>query len=304
MPTRWKSGVAACVFALVAAVVQAGGTPVAAATPTPCPDLYVVAIPGTWETSDTEPGTGMLAATVDRLPGNVAVDYVAYAATAFPWEGEVYGRSKQEATDRARDMVAAAARACPATRIAILGYSQGAHAAGDLAAEIGAGSATAPAERIALVGLIADPRRSPADTLIGPAVPGAGAVGARPGGFGALGPRTYTFCVDGDLYCAMPDGDIAGRLAGLVVQMSNPDPADIGSYQRQVAALFGDALAAGGLGLLAEEFDASAYEQRRKQIDDFLKSGAHQSYPAYVVDPAGATALTWLRQRLIEATNY
>jgi hypothetical protein len=39
-------------------------------------------------------------------------------------------------------------------------------------------------------------------------------------------------------------------------------------------------------------------------MDDFLKSGAHQSYPAYVVDPAGATALTWLRQRLIEATIY
>lgn len=304
MPSRWKFGAAACVFALAATVGRVSVTPVAAGAPDPCPDLYVVAIPGTWETSDTDPGRGMLAASVEQLPGDIAVDYIAYAATAFPWEGEVYGRSKQEATDRARDRVSAVARTCPATRIAVLGYSQGAHAAGDLAAEIGAGSQSVPADRIVLVGLIADPRRSPADTLVGPPVPGAGAVGPRPNGFGALGPRTYTFCVEGDLYCAMPDGDIAGRMAGLIVQMSNPDPADIGSYQRQAAALLGDALAAGGLGLLAEQFDVSTYEHRRDQIDEFLRSGAHQSYTSYIVDPAGATALTWLRGQLIAATGH
>ncbi|MGW1738055.1 cutinase family protein [Nocardia sp. NPDC001965] len=304
MPTRWKSGIVACVLALAAAVVPVCVAPAAVSAPASCPDLYIVAVPGTWETSDAAPGRGMLAASVEQLPGDVAVDYIAYAATAFPWEGEVYGRSEQQAADRARDRVSAVARACPATRIAILGYSQGAHAAGDLAAEIGTGSGPVPADRIALVGLIADPRRSPSDTLVGPPVPGAGAVGPRPAGFGVLGPRTYTFCALGDLYCAMPEGDIAGRMAGLIVAMSNPDPADIGSYQRQAAALLGDALAAGGLGLLAGQLDTSAYQRRRDQIDDFLKSGAHQSYTSYPVDPAGSTALAWLRGRLIEATGH
>ncbi|NUS94959.1 MAG: cutinase, partial [Nocardia sp.] len=46
------------------------------------------------------------------------------------------------------------------------------------------------------------------------------------------------------------------------------------------------------------------YQRRRDQIDDFLKSGAHQSYTFYPVDPAGATALTWLRGRLIAAAGH
>ncbi|MEV0298355.1 hypothetical protein [Nocardia sp. NPDC050710] len=51
------------------------------------------------------------------------------------------------------------------------------------------------------------------------------------------------------------------------------------------------------------ELNASAYEHRKRQIDEFLKSGVHQSYPWYVVGPDGITPLTWLRQRLIEATS-
>ncbi|WP_067464493.1 cutinase family protein [Nocardia amamiensis] len=303
MFTGLKTNAAACVVAMVTAALQFGGASVAEGAPRHCPDMYVVAIPGTWETSNSDPGRGMLAMTLDDLPGDVQVDYVHYAATAFPWEGEVYGRSKHEAIDKARGFVSAMAQSCEATRIALLGYSQGADAAGDLAAEIGTGLGVVPAHRVVLVGLIADPRRSPSDNLIGPPVPGAGAGGPRLGGFGWLTPRTYTFCVPGDLYCAMPDGDFAGRIAGFFVQISNPDPAKIDSYQQQANDLIGDALAAGGLGLLSDQLNASAYEERKRQVDDFLKSGAHQSYPLYTVGPGGATSLTWLRQRLIEATR-
>lgn len=301
MFARWKMNTAACAAAMVTAVVPVGVASTAQAAPQHCPDMYVVAIPGTWETSKNDPGKGMLAQVADDLPGDVYTDYVSYAATAFPWEGDVYGRSKQEAVDNARGMVGAVAQRCGATKFALLGYSQGADAAGDLAAEIGTGLGVVPPSRVELVGLISDPRRSPADTLIGPPVAGGGAGGPRLGGFGWLTPQTYTFCAPGDLYCAIPDGDFAGRIAGFFAQISNPNPALVGSYQEQANQLINDALAAGGLGLLNDQLNNDAYEQRKQQVDDFLKSGVHQSYPWYTVGAGGATPLTWLRQRLIEA---
>ncbi|GAA5094215.1 cutinase family protein [Nocardia iowensis] len=301
MFSRWKN-TAACAAAMVTAVLPVGTASTAQAAPQHCPEMYVVAIPGTWETSNTDPGKGMLAEVAEDLPGDVWTDYVAYPATAFPWEGDVYGRSKQEAIDDARGLITAMAQRCDTTRFALLGYSQGADAAGDLAAEIGTGLGAVSPNRVALVGLISDPRRSPTDTLIGPPVTGAGAGGPRLGGFGWLSPQTYTFCAAGDLYCATPDGDFAARIAGFFAQISNPNPDLFGSYQRQADELINDALAAGGLGLLADQLNNSAYEERKRQIDDFLKSGIHQSYPGYAVG-GGATPLTWLRQRLIEATR-
>ncbi len=302
MHFRWKSTVASAA-AVMTVALPLGVRSTAQAAPPQCPGLYVVAVPGTWETSDTDPGRGMLAGVTNNLPGSVRTDYVAYAATAFPWEGDVYGRSKQEAVNRARGMIGAMAQRCGATRFALLGYSQGADAAGDVAASIGTGLGVVPANRVALVGLISDPRRSPTDQLIGPPVAGAGASGPRVGGFGWLGPRTYTFCATGDLYCSMPNGDFAGRIAGLLAQLSNPDPAQFGSYQEQVSTLLADALAAGGVGLLDNQITNSEYNQRKKQIDDFLKSGIHQSYPRYGVDSNGDTALTWLHQRLAGAAQ-
>jgi hypothetical protein len=302
MFSRWKN-TAACAAAMVTAVLPIGVASTAQAAPQQCPDMYVVAIPGTWETSKSEPGQGMLAAVTNNLPADVRTDYVAYAATAFPWEGDVYGRSKREALDNARGLVSAMAQQCGATRFALLGYSQGADAAGDLAAEIGTGLGVVPPNRVALVGLIADPRRSPTDNLIGPPVAGGGASGPRLGGFGWLTPKTYTFCAAGDLYCAIPDGDFAGRIAGFFAQISNPDPAQLGTYQQQAGNLIGDALAAGGLGLLNDQLNNSAYEQRKQQIDEFVKSGIHQSYPRYAIGPGGATPLTWLHQQLIDAAR-
>lgn len=154
-----------------------------------CPSLYVVAIPGTWETGrDKTPQPGMLAGVTRGLPSSTDVDYVTYAATAFPWEGEVYGNSKKEAVDSARGLIAGMAQRCGATRIALLGYSQGADAAGDLAAEIGTGLGVVSPDRMAGVGLISDPRRSPTDIQVGPVAPGAGAGG--PGSAASAGSVT------------------------------------------------------------------------------------------------------------------
>ncbi|MEU1984018.1 cutinase family protein [Nocardia sp. NPDC019395] len=294
----WKTTAAGVAITLATVLAPAAVTTTAQAVPANCPNLYVVAIPGTWETSKADPGRGMLAAAADGLPNGAYSDYVAYTATAFPWEGEVYGRSKNEAIAGARGLISDVARRCGNTRFALLGYSQGADAAGDLASEIGTGLGVVPADRVSLVGLIADPRRSPIDNLIGPAVPGAGAGGPRLTGFGWLSNRTYTFCAVGDLYCSTPDGDFAARIAGFLAQVSNADPAQLSNYHSLGVELLNDALAAGGVGLLHDQLNGDAYEERKKQVDDFVKSGIHQSYPHYRV-AGGATALTWLRQQLV-----
>lgn len=293
MLSRWTNATVSAV-AMVAAMLPIGAA-TANADPGGCPELHVVVVPGTWETSHEEPGKGILAGAADGLAGDVRVDYVTYAATAFPWEGEVYGRSKREATDGARALIADVGRRCPGTRFALLGYSQGADAAGDVAAEIGTGLGVVPPNRVALVGLVADPRRSPTDQLIGPPVAGAGAGGPRVGGFGWLSPISYTFCAPGDLYCATPDGDYAARIAGILAQASDPGQ----FYQLPAGDLLSDVLAAGGLGLLHDQLNGTAYEERKKQVDDFVKSGIHQSYPSYQV-AGGVTTLSWLRQKLVE----
>ncbi|MRH92009.1 cutinase family protein [Nocardia sp. SYP-A9097] len=282
----------------VAAGLLSVGTPVANAAPG-CPDLNVVAVPGTWETSRDDSGpTGMLSIVTRGLPRNVRTDYVGYAATALPWEGEVYGRSKREAVTNARGIIADMAARCSATRFALIGYSQGADAAGDLAAEIGTGHGVVPPDRVVAVGLISDPRRSPTDALIGPAVPGTGAGGARVGGFGWLSPNVRTFCAAGDLYCSVPVDDLAGRFAGFATQLSAPDPLQIGNYIITMQSILAEALLPGWSAIMSAPPDNPAGEQWTKQVQQFLSSGVHQSYPRYVVDGNGATATVWLHNWL------
>ncbi|WP_349239518.1 cutinase family protein [Nocardia sp. CC201C] len=284
--------------AVAAGMVWATGAPRADAAPGDCPALNVVAVPGTWETSRDDPKQGMLSLVTNGLPGSVRTDYVSYAATALPWEGEVYGRSKREAVNAARGLIADMAARCGATRFALVGYSQGADAAGDLAAEIGTGLGVVPPDRVLAVGLLSDPRRSPTDILVGPPVPGAGAGGARVGGFGWLAPKVRTICAAGDLYCSVPTDDLAGRFAGFLTQLSAPDPLQFGNYALTLQAILGEALTPGWNAILTAPADDPASEQWARQVEEFYRSGVHQSYPGYVVDANGTTATSWLRNWL------
>ncbi|MFE3290645.1 cutinase family protein [Rhodococcus sp. NPDC059234] len=293
---KFSAIVAAC--AAAAAGLFVSGAVAQAAPAGDCPSLYVVAVPGTWETSnkaDKQPGPGMLAQVTDRLGGaNIRSDYVTYVATAFPWEGEVYGASKKQATDNARGMLEAMQQRCAGTRFAIIGYSQGADAAGDLAAEIGTGTSTIRPEKIAGVGLLSDPRRSETDALIGPRVPGNGAGGPRLGGFGWISDRTVTFCAPGDLYCSTERTDFVTRLAGAAAVNSDPGSSDSTSYVPQAGAIWSDLLGAGGIPALQNQLSDQANDQRIGQLEQFYGSGVHQSYWHYTVDAAGNTPGTWL----------
>lgn len=282
-----------------AMVVGTGG--VASAAPG-CVALDVIAIPGTWETSDNGApagAPGLLGAVTYGLPGSMRADYVPYAATAFPWETAVYGASKYEAVTNARAMMADTAAQCPGTRFAIIGYSQGADAAGDLAAQIGHNSGPVAPDKIAGVGLISDPRRSSFDDLVGPPVVGNGAGGARIGGFGAVGGDVRTFCAAGDLYCAAPPGDFVTRLAGYLVQNSDPGSSEPDRYRPEGIAIVDDLMAAGGLPTLGAQLTGRANDARQNEIESFLGSGIHQDYTAYAVDANGTSATEWLRSWLI-----
>ncbi|WP_345494683.1 cutinase family protein [Nocardia callitridis] len=259
-----------------------------------CPSLYVVAVPGTWETGhDKTPEPGMLAGVTRGLPSSTEVDYVTYSATAFPWEGDVYGNSKKEATDNARGLVGAMAQRCGATKIALVGYSQGADAAGDLAAEIGTGLGVVSPDRIAGVGLISDPRRSPTDIQVGPVAPGAGAGGARVGGFGWVSDRTRTICAVDDLYCATAGDDFVTRFAGFLAQASEANPANMWRYQIEMNNIVTDLMANGGIPLLQGQLSESANQQRAEDLEAFYQSQAHTLYGSYGVG-GGQTAISWM----------
>ncbi|MGW5308293.1 cutinase family protein [Nocardia thailandica] len=274
--------------------LMVGGTATATAAPGGCPSLYVVAIPGTWETGhDKTPGPGMLSGVTNGLGSRTEVDYVTYAATAFPWEGDVYGNSKKEAVNTARGLIAAKAAACGATQIALVGYSQGADAAGDLAAEIGTGLSVITPDRVAGVGLISDPRRSPTDIQVGPIAPGAGAGGARPGGFGWISDRVRTICAVDDLYCATATDDFVTRFAGFLAQSSDANPANMWRYQIEAGAIISDLMAHGGMPTLQSQLSDAANQQRAKDLERFYRSQAHTLYGSYGVG-GGQTAISWM----------
>jgi hypothetical protein len=133
-----------------------------------------------------------------------------------------YNQSRAEGT---RGMVQAMTdmnNKCPLTSYVLMGFSQGAVIAGDVASDIGNGRGPVDDDLVLGVMLIADGRRQPGvGNDVGPNPPGQGAevtlqevpvlsgmgltmTGARPGGFGDLNDKTDEICAPGDLICAAP----------------------------------------------------------------------------------------------------
>ncbi|MFE3544499.1 cutinase family protein [Nocardia sp. NPDC059177] len=244
-----------------------------------CPALYALGIQGTGESSpDAAPSTdtGMLS-TVFRpllahsadtgLLGRAYVPYEAGFGGAVPGGAVPYTESVDGGLRRLRDMATQVTQRCPDTRIAVAGYSQGAHVASLFAQEVGAGTGALPAEKVAAVALFADPTRAENAPLF-PGAPGltvpaaapgtSGAAlaalgevrqGSAPGGglgpaadqttdFGQLTGRVASFCATGDLACDAPQGaPLVRAVTNLVsqVKLSGGDP--IGSLVSIAEAL-------------------------------------------------------------------
>ena len=207
--------------------------------PASCPDVQMISIPGTWESSDQDdplnptqfPNALLLNVTrpitqqfdASRL-ATYTVPYTAQFHNPLSNDKQMsYNDSRSEGTHAAEQAISDIAAKCPLTSYVIVGFSQGAVIAGDLANEIGNGNGPVDQDLVLGVTLIADGRRETGvGRDVGPNPPGEGAeitlhevpmlssmgltmTGPRPGGFGALNDRTYEICAPGDLICAAPE---------------------------------------------------------------------------------------------------
>ncbi|TDC46675.1 cutinase family protein [Actinomadura sp. KC345] len=190
-----------------------------------CTPIKLIVVPGTWETtSNADPNTpvGMLRGVTEpleqRFGDRISSYWVGYHATAFD-QGKTYADSKQTGIDAANKAMTDIARACPGTRFVGLGFSQGAHVNGDVAAAIGAGKGAVPAGSYIAGGSVADPARgTKGEVNLGDPMPGTkGIAGPRPQGFGSLSGKVANVCLKGDLYCALPEENKLSSTLGTVL---------------------------------------------------------------------------------------
>ncbi|WP_396904882.1 cutinase family protein [Mycolicibacterium phlei] len=203
-----------------------------------CPDVQLVAVPGTWESSPVlDPFnptqfpialllnvTNPIRAQFDNSRLEVyTVPYTAQFHNPFARDGQMsYNDSRAEGTRATIQAITDMNNRCPLTSYVLIGFSQGAVIAGDIASDIGNGRGPVDEDLVLGVTLIADGRRQEGvGRDVGPNPPGQGAeitlrdvpmldgmglamTGPRPGGFGALNDRVNQICAPGDLICAAP----------------------------------------------------------------------------------------------------
>ncbi len=204
-----------------------------------CPDVQMMSIPGTWESSPvldpfnpTQFPIALLLNVSNPIRGQFGTDrlevytvpYTAQFHNPLSADGQMnYNDSRAEGTRNAVKAMTDMNNRCPLTSYVLVGFSQGAVIAGDMASDIGNGRGPVDADLVLGVTLIADGRRQTAvGQDIGPNPPGQGAEitlnevpmlssmgltmsGPRPGGFGVLNDRVNEICATGDLICSAPE---------------------------------------------------------------------------------------------------
>ena len=203
-----------------------------------CPDVLLVNVPGTWESSPEDNALNPMQFP-NALLHNVNVTlgqqfppsrlqtyttpYTAQFHNPLGADKQMsYNDSRAEGTGATVQEMTDMNNKCPLTSYVLVGFSQGAVIAGDIASDIGNGRGPVDDDLVLGVTLIADGRRQEGvGKDIGPNPPGEGAeitlhevpilsglgltmTGARPGGFGALDGKTNEICAPGDLICAAP----------------------------------------------------------------------------------------------------
>ncbi|MEV0362589.1 cutinase family protein [Nocardia fusca] len=180
----------------------------------------------------------------DVAPGSYAAVYIAYPANMATYEDAV-----TTGVANTQQVMREIAQACPDTRFAIVGYSEGADVVRRVAMEIGhqeqqdGGYAIVDPGKVTGVVILADSGRSAGDGPFpgaqnphgnpdnfdqlyqngGTPVPGQGAVAGTGGDFGALNGKIASFCSDGDLTCAAPDNIALLQLVVNVARQMNVD---------------------------------------------------------------------------------
>ncbi len=117
-----------------------------------------------------------------------------------------YPDSVGKAVDDVTRQVASITQTCPSARVALFGFSQGAHAVGNGFADLPAASR----DRVLHLLLFADPARNPDDPAVrpmpGPST-GAGLAGARPAFTRAEKGQVSSWCWSKDVVCRNTDGN-------------------------------------------------------------------------------------------------
>jgi Cutinase len=203
-----------------------------------CPDTQLLILPGTWESwptddplNPTQFPASLLRRVADPIRQEFGADrvqvytlpYTAQFHNPLSDDGQMsYDDSREEGSRTAVRVLTEMNERCPLSSYVLVGFSQGAVIAGDIASDIGNGRGPVDADLVRGVMLIADGRRQTGSGQeIGPNPPGQGAeitlhevpvlsalgltmTGPRPGGFGLLNDRTYQICAKGDLICSAP----------------------------------------------------------------------------------------------------
>ncbi|KUI41038.1 cutinase [Mycobacterium sp. IS-1590] len=203
-----------------------------------CPDVQMISVPGTWESSPkldpfnpTQFPIALLLGVTNPIRGQFANDrlevftvpYTAQFHNPFSQDGQMtYNDSRAEGFNATVKAMTEMNERCPLTSYVIVGFSQGAVIAGDIASDIGNGRGPVDEDLVLGVTLIADGRRQTGVGVdVGPNPPGQGAeitlrdvpmldgmglamTGPRPGGFGMLNDRVHEICAPGDLICSAP----------------------------------------------------------------------------------------------------
>ncbi|AZA09411.1 cutinase family protein [Corynebacterium pseudopelargi] len=193
-----------------------------------CPALHIAVTPGTGESNAQEDPREITGLSKGRnFVQEVAEQFDGVDAWQTPYPASAgmvtsidkddaqampYGVSRREGERRLLEHLQQLLAQCSDTKVALVGFSQGAHIAGDVATQI-------PADRVAAVYLISDPKRSRAfgnQTAAGAALPitnkGAipsdrhGVLGERqPGEFEGL--NVVQVCALHDPVCSIIQGD-------------------------------------------------------------------------------------------------
>lgn len=203
-----------------------------------CPDVQLISIPGTWESSraldpfnPVQFPAALLLNVTNPIRAQFGTDRVEVFTVPYtaqfhnPLSADTqmaYNDSRAEGTRAAVQAMTDMNNRCPLTSYVLIGFSQGAVIAGDIASDIGNGRGPVDQDLVLGVTLVADGRRQDGvGQDVGPNPDGQGAeitlhevptlsalgltmTGPRPGGFGALNDRTNEICARGDLICAAP----------------------------------------------------------------------------------------------------
>lgn len=283
---NWPKRVFAATVTAAVVIVGTGGLVPAHAETTwldelvgDCPDLYALGVQGTTETSPDAPvkaDTGMVGtimspmlAKARELGASVDRAYVPYPGSfggVTPGGNDSYAVSVAKGEENLAQAAAKVLTACPKTKLAVVGFSQGAHAASNFLRSVGKGSGSVPASAIAAGALFGSPTRSEGSGLFPGTsqqtpvpVPGTGGDEVKaltsvsftvPKGagigpvsditkdYGSLSGRVSSWCQTGDLACDAPAN---APIARAVVNVAGQ--AEIGGDPFVAVSTIGRALA-------------------------------------------------------------